>query len=105
MEGSTDLRAEAEKRAQERQLQQKQSSKKRTKSRRETLLLDAADPSKNTTPDDAVLVEMDYKFNGSRAKYSMGDFVPPRWVPDLEIDNCCGCGITFDWMNRRHHCR
>ena len=29
----------------------------------------------------------------------------PRWVPDPEVCTCFGCKKSFDWFNRKHHCR
>lgn len=58
----------------------------------------------NETPKIAHLAEIDYKWNGSRAK-SAGNFVLPRWVPDEEIMYCHSCNSEFDYFNRKHHCR
>jgi hypothetical protein len=58
----------------------------------------------NETPKIAQLAEIDYKWNGSRAK-SAGDFVLPRWVPDEAIMYCHSCNSQFDLYNRKHHCR
>lgn len=54
---------------------------------------------------DAALAEIDYKLNGSRARSNTGEFIPPRWIPDEEVDRCTRCKSEFDWVNRRHHCR
>lgn len=59
----------------------------------------------NTTPQDARIYEKDYILNSSRARAESDDFVPPRWVPDIAVDNCRSCNVDFDWVNRRHHCR
>lgn len=58
----------------------------------------------NETPKIAQLAEIDYKWNGSRAKNG-GNFVLPRWVPDEEIMYCHACNSEFDFINRKHHCR
>jgi len=39
----------------------------------------------NETPRIAQLAEIDYKWNGSRARAQTGDFIIPRWVPDEEV--------------------
>ena len=31
--------------------------------------------------------------------------VPFIWIPDENIDSCCGCQCTFHLFNRKHHCR
>ena len=54
---------------------------------------------------DAALAEIDYKLNGSRARSNTGEFIPPRWIPDEEVERCARCKSEFDWVNRRHHCR
>lgn len=59
----------------------------------------------NMTPEIARLNEIDYKWNGSRARVSMGEFIPPRWIPDEAATQCVLCKSEFDWINRRHHCR
>jgi hypothetical protein len=76
-------------------------------------------PLENTTLKAAKLAEKDYKFNGNRAKRADGEFIPPRWIPDEESENCVVCNVEFDDVNdwcsialasanmsiRRHHCR
>lgn len=59
----------------------------------------------NTTPHIARIAEKDYLLNGSRARAESGEFIPPRWVPDLATTRCINCRSEFDWINRRHHCR
>jgi lipid-binding SYLF domain-containing protein len=59
----------------------------------------------NALPNEAKLAEIDYNWNGGRARSNTGDFVPPRWVPDEEMETCSRCRSDFDWVNRRHHCR
>ena len=73
--------------------------------RQSILLLDAADSTRNTTPNDARLFEIDYHLNGSRARCDSGEFVPPRWVLDQEVTGCSYCNSVFDFVNRKHHCR
>lgn len=63
------------------------------------------DGGQNNLPNEARLAEIDYNWNGSRARSNTGEFVPPRWVPDEEAENCTRCRSEFDWVNRRHHCR
>jgi lipid-binding SYLF domain-containing protein len=63
------------------------------------------DGGQNNLPNEARLAEIDYNWNGSRARSNTGEFVPPRWVPDEEAENCSRCHSEFDWVNRRHHCR
>lgn len=29
----------------------------------------------------------------------------PAWVPDDAVNQCTGCARTFDFFNRKHHCR
>ncbi|KAF6017171.1 ZFYVE21 [Bugula neritina] len=29
----------------------------------------------------------------------------PHWVPDNEVNNCQKCNKTFNFTNRKHHCR
>lgn len=53
----------------------------------------------------AKIAEIDYKINGHRCRAKTGEFVGPRWVPDPEISQCKSCNLTFDLINRRHHCR
>lgn len=65
----------------------------------------AVEPTENRTPHIAKIAEKDYILNGSRARAESGEFVPPRWIPDLAMANCSGCRSEFDWINRRHHCR
>eukprot|EP01038_Epipyxis_sp_PR26KG_P004156 gene4156-5920_t len=60
---------------------------------------------KNNTPEIAKLVEIDYKWNGTRARAESGEFIVPRWVPDEEVFYCKKCNAEFDWANRKHHCR
>jgi len=31
--------------------------------------------------------------------------VSPFWIPDSEADDCMTCGISFNVVRRRHHCR
>ena len=31
--------------------------------------------------------------------------VAPRWVPDEQAPSCMGCGVSFGFTTRRHHCR
>lgn len=59
----------------------------------------------NETPKVAYLKELDYKWNGFRARALSGEFIVPRWVPDEEVTHCDSCNSEFDWVNRRHHCR
>ena len=59
----------------------------------------------NDTPKIAQLIEIDYKWNGARARAHNDDFIIPRWVPDEEIMYCHGCNGEFDYVNRKHHCR
>ncbi|CAK4370705.1 unnamed protein product [Aphanomyces euteiches] len=28
-----------------------------------------------------------------------------RWIPDAEVSFCKSCGLLFDWVRRKHHCR
>ncbi|OQS05939.1 hypothetical protein THRCLA_01978 [Thraustotheca clavata] len=28
-----------------------------------------------------------------------------RWIPDAEVSLCRACGLLFDWVRRKHHCR
>ncbi|KAF0700684.1 Aste57867_8862 [Aphanomyces stellatus] len=28
-----------------------------------------------------------------------------RWIPDEEVSLCKSCGLLFDWVRRKHHCR
>ncbi|EQC25349.1 hypothetical protein, variant [Saprolegnia diclina VS20] len=28
-----------------------------------------------------------------------------RWIPDAEVSLCKACGLLFDWVRRKHHCR
>jgi len=64
-----------------------------------------SETNENHTPNLARLAEMDFLINGSRARSNTGDFVPPRWTPDEEVEACASCASTFDWFNRKHHCR
>jgi len=75
------------------------------KKRRETLMMNAADVTSNSTPNEARLAEIDFRFNGGRARVDSGDFIHPRWIPDEEVMNCGLCHTTFDWVRRKHHCR
>jgi hypothetical protein len=59
----------------------------------------------NETPKIAQLIEIDYKWNGTRARAHDEDFIVPRWVPDEEIMYCHACNSEFDYVNRKHHCR
>lgn len=63
------------------------------------------EPTENLTPHIAKIAEKDYLLNGSRARAESGDFIPPRWIPDLATNQCTNCRCDFDWINRRHHCR
>lgn len=63
------------------------------------------EPSENLTPHIAKIAEKDYLLNGSRARAESGEFIPPRWIPDLATTHCTNCRSEFDWINRRHHCR
>ncbi len=73
--------------------------------RQSILFMDAADTSRNTTPNDARLFEKDYQLNGSRARCDSGEFIPPRWILDQEVVGCNYCNSVFDFVNRKHHCR
>ena len=42
--------------------------------------------------------------SGSARRTSVGD-VAPLWVPDSEASNCMKCGLKFNLVKRRHHCR
>ena len=42
--------------------------------------------------------------SGSRRRTSVGD-VAPLWVPDSEASTCMKCGLKFNLVKRRHHCR
>lgn len=53
----------------------------------------------------ARVAEEDFLLNGARCRAHSGEFIGPRWVPDLEAKSCYKCGTTFDWARRRHHCR
>ena len=64
-----------------------------------------ANGSPNNLLKEAKLAEIDYTWNGGRARSNTGEFVPPRWIPDEEVETCRRCGSEFDWVNRRHHCR
>lgn len=59
----------------------------------------------NETPLKAQLAEIDYKWNGARARANSNDFIVPRWVPDEEVKYCKLCNSEFDYVNRKHHCR
>lgn len=61
--------------------------------------------SPNNLLKEAKLAEIDYTWNGGRARSNTGEFVPPRWIPDEEVETCHRCKSEFDWVNRRHHCR
>lgn len=58
----------------------------------------------NTQPafKDAELAARDFIINGDRA---CSTHIRPRWVLDEESTECTRCQITFDLLNRRHHCR
>lgn len=58
-------------------------------------------PSENLTPVIAEIAALDYKFNGARARVLDGEFVGPRWVIDLEVQECEACRAEFNWVNRR----
>lgn len=75
--------------------------------RRDSLFVDnAADVTRNNTPQDAKRNEIDFKFNGSRARATSDEFVPPRWELDEEVQVCGLCNANFDWiLRRKHHCR
>jgi len=62
-------------------------------------------PSENLTPVIAEIAALDYYYNGARARVVEGEFVGPRWVIDLEVQECLSCRAEFNWVNRRHHCR
>jgi hypothetical protein len=115
-----DLRKEAEDRAQKAELaaateadrrssfrsQNSLQQQQRRQSLRTEIKVNEMDFSshENDTPKIAQLAEIDYKWNGARAK-SGGNFVLPRWVPDEEIAYCHACNSEFDYFNRKHHCR
>lgn len=42
---------------------------------------------------------------GSIRNRISGDFVLPRWQPDLEVSKCPICGTQFSFWYRKHHCR
>jgi FYVE zinc finger len=69
------------------------------------MFMDASAVPDNKTPFDAQVAEMDYKLNGFRARADTGDFVGPRWVPDLERQDCSMCHTEFTFTVRKHHCR
>lgn len=71
----------------------------------ETLFNEKVFDGENDTPKVAKLMEIDYKWNGARARANSDDFVLPRWVPDEEVTHCRGCNSEFDYINRKHHCR
>lgn len=55
---------------------------------------------------DAVkLAAIDYQFNKKRCGLDSDGFIPPRWVPDVEVTQCQICQIPFDSLRRKHHCR
>lgn len=58
-------------------------------------------PLENLTPVIAEIAALDYKFNGARARVLDGEFVGPRWVIDLEVQECESCRAEFNWVNRR----
>jgi hypothetical protein len=117
--GRIDFRLDAEYRARQIELNRKKelvqaqaaklaaqrSADRAQRKKRETMMLDASDTTKNLTPVEAKLAEIDYRLNGSRARVNSGDFIPPRWIPDEEVDHCGICSIEFDWVKRKHHCR
>ena len=67
--------------------------------------LNSSSSSVNETPMVAQLAEIDYKWNGARARAKTNDFIIPRWVPDEEVSRCQSCNSEFDFVNRKHHCR
>lgn len=106
-----DLRKEAEDRANERSGLSSTSSdfsrrpvSLRSRSARLNPVINV-EPNENMTPHIAKIAEKDYLLNGSRARAESGEFVPPRWIPDLGTTQCTNCRSEFDWINRRHHCR
>lgn len=108
MSSALELRKEAEERASERNNQSALSSSRlspvRTRSERLNPVINLESAS-NNTPQIARIAEKDYILNGSRARAESGDFVPPRWIPDIAVLHCTNCRSEFDWVNRRHHCR
>jgi hypothetical protein len=105
-----DLRKIAEERAIQTKVSQLKPSYSRSSSARKNndqSLFSPADSlsSENLTPHFARIAEKDYLINGSRARAESDDFIPPRWVPDLAVNQCYHCHVEFDWINRRHHCR
>lgn len=111
-----DLRLEAEKRvkyAEELRLMKQQQSQisavqvhhQQLQHRKQEAMYVNAANSMNNTPAEAKLAEIDYKFNGGRARVNTGEFIPPRWMLDAETNECILCRSLFDWINRRHHCR
>ncbi len=114
-----DLRNDAELRARHIEINQKKeliqaqvakqaaqrSADKAMRKKRETMMINAADITKNRTPLEAKIAEIDYRLNGSRARVNSGEFIPPRWVPDEEVVECILCRVEFDWVCRKHHCR
>lgn len=116
-----DLRKEAEERARKKEqasseeqnrrssfrFTQQQIQQKKRQSLQTELQLNESDFSSqvNDTPKIAQLAEIDYKWNGARARAHNENFIIPRWVPDEEIMYCNACNSEFDFVNRKHHCR
>lgn len=116
-----DLRKEAEARALQREktdsedqnrrssfrIQQRQLLEQKRQSIQNELQVNQEDYSSqiNDTPKIAQLAEIDYKWNGARARAHNDNFIIPRWVPDEEIAYCHACNSEFDYINRKHHCR
>ena len=63
----------------------------------------------------AAISAEDYAHNHSRGTGGAGltshigpdgqPFLEPRWQPDSEAPSCNKCVASFDYFNRRHHCR
>jgi len=116
-----DLRKEAEERARRAEqsssqeqnrrssfrIDQQKIQQKKRQSIQSELQLNETDYSsrENDTPKIAQLAEIDYKWNGARARAHDENFIIPRWVPDEEVLKCNACNSEFDFVNRKHHCR
>lgn len=108
-----DFRAEANERARRLHLERQQKVEGKvevTPSKAPIVYKDSAsqhgpDGTPNNLLKEAKLAEIDYMWNGGRARSNTGEFVPPRWIPDEEVETCRRCRSEFDWVNRRHHCR